>query len=70
MTSGTHEVENLPLDYQVMKSVHHLLNAGRVIPPMDVENVDVVRTKLLQGRVNREGHRLQVVAGIVNLLAE
>ena len=58
MISDTHQVENLSLYYQVMKSVHHLLNAGRVIPPMNVENIDVVRTKLLQGRVDREGHRL------------
>ena len=53
-----------------MEAVHDLLDGGGVIPPVDVQDVDVVSAELLQGRLDRHDHGLGTVSGIVNFLTE
>ena len=36
--------------------------------PVDVQNVNIIRPKLLQRRLDRQEHRFEVVARIVDLL--
>ena len=42
------EVENLALHYEVVQAIHDFLNAAGVVPPVNVQDVDVVRAKFLQ----------------------
>jgi len=51
-----------------MKAIHNFLDAGRVVPPVEIENVDVIRAKLLQGRFDGEMQRLGAVSDIMRLL--
>ena len=67
---GDAEVEHLALRDEVVQAVHHLLDAASVVPPVHVENVDVVRAQLLQRIFNRDVHRLEVVARVVRLLRD
>ena len=38
--------------------------------PMDVEDVDVVGAELLEGSMNRNMHRFEVVARVMHLLLD
>lgn len=48
-----------------MESVHQLRDGGVVIPPVDVEDVNVCRAELLQTVVQTDGHTFDVVTEIV-----
>lgn len=61
------KVKNLASSNQSIESMHNLLNTGSEIPPMHVEQVDVIRTHLLQRTVYRDMHRLEGVADKVGL---
>ena len=52
-----------------MESVHHLFDTGGVVPPMDIEDVDVASSQPLQRGLEGEVQRLGVVASVVGLLA-
>ena len=46
----------------MIQTLHDLLDPGREVPPMDVQDVDVVRAQLLEGVLNRIVHRLDAVS--------
>lgn len=51
-----------------MQTSHDFLDAGFPVPPMEVEEIDVVGSKLLQRCVDGDVHRLHVVSGEMDLL--
>lgn len=51
-----------------MQTVHDLLDARGVVPPVDKEDVDVVRTELLQRCLDGHVQRLYVVPEVLGLL--
>ena len=67
---GTYEVEDLAGDDEVVETIHNLLDVSRVVPEVDVEEVDVVCAEALEALLNGEHERLDVVAGVVHLLLE
>ncbi len=44
----TYKVENFALRDKIVETVHDLFNTGGIIPPMQIQNVDVVRAQFLQ----------------------
>jgi hypothetical protein len=69
-TKNTHEVQDLALDDEVMKPIHHLLDAGVPVPPVHVEDVDVCGAQFLKTGLHTNVHGFEVVSGIVHLLRE
>jgi len=53
-----------------VKIVHDLLDGGLEIPYVNVKNVDVRRTKLLQARLDAKVQRLGVVAVIIDFVSD
>ena len=53
-----------------MKAIHHFLDGSLPIPPVDVENVDVCSSQLLQAGFYTNMHRLDIVSGIEDLLLD
>lgn len=53
-----------------MESVHDLLDAGVIIPEMNIEDIDVRGSQLLKAGVNTNMHGLDIVASILNLLLD
>lgn len=47
-----------------MQAVHHLLNAGGVVPPMEIEQVDIVDAQLFQRFLDEDVRGLDVVTGV------
>ena len=45
-----------------METVHDLLDRGSVVPPMDIQNVDIGCTKVLQTFFDRQMQRFDMVA--------
>lgn len=45
-----------------MQTVHDLLNARGPIPPMQVEDVNIGRSELLQRCFDRDVHRFDIIA--------
>ena len=70
MIGGTYEVEDLAGEDEVVETVHDLLDVGRVVPVVNVQDIDIVRAEALQAILHREHERLDVVARVVNLLFE
>ena len=64
---ATYQIQDFALHDQVIQAVHDLLHATGVVPPVDVEDVDVVRAELLEGVVDGVVHRLEVVADVAAL---
>jgi hypothetical protein len=42
------QVQHLALPHDIVQAVHDLLNRRGVVPPVHVEDIDVVGTKLLE----------------------
>ena len=53
-----------------MQAVHDFLNGGHVVPPVEVQYVDVVGAELLERGVDGDVQRLYVVAREVRLLGD
>lgn len=68
--SWTYEIQDFSLSDEVVQTVHDLLDAGSVIPPMHIENVDVVCLEFLERRLHGDVQRLDVVPEILRLLLE
>ena len=66
----THEVEDLARDDEVVEAVHDLFDVARIVPIVDVEKIDIVRAEALKALLDGEHERLDVVAGVVDLLFE
>jgi len=44
-----HKVKHSPLHDEFVKGLHHLFNARVVIPKVNIQKIDVVRSKVLEG---------------------
>jgi hypothetical protein len=44
-----YEVKYFPLHDEFVKGLHHLFNACVVIPKVNIQKIDVVRSKVLEG---------------------
>lgn len=53
----------------MVQAVHDLFDAGGVVPPVHIEDVDVRRAQLLERIFSGEVHRFGVVPDVVGLLA-
>ena len=53
-----------------MQTIHDLLHTARVVPPMNVEDVNIISAELLQARINAIAHRLEIVTRVENLLLD
>lgn len=53
---------------QGMETVHDLLNGRIIVPPMEVEDVDIVSAKFLKTFVYSNTHVLDIVSDVVDLL--
>ena len=47
------EVQHLALHDERVQGVHHLLDARHVVPPVHVEDVDIIGTQFLERSVDR-----------------
>lgn len=63
-----YQVKHFPLHNQVMQSIHDFLNTCFIIPPMNIQDINIVGPELLQACVDTEVERLDVVADVVDLL--
>jgi hypothetical protein len=61
------KVEDLALSNQGIESMHDFLNTGSEVPPMNVQQINVIGTKFLQRTVDRDMHGLEGVADKVRL---
>lgn len=52
----------------MVEGVHKLFNSSRVVPPMNIEDVDVIRAKLLERVLDRDVQGLGVVPQKLRLL--
>lgn len=66
------EVEHFALLDQGIEALHDFGNAGCIVPPVDVQDVDVADLQLAQARIHADAQRLQPVsAGVdVDLVVE
>ena len=62
---GGTEVEDFALAAEVVKAEHYFGDAGREVPPMHVEDVDVVCLEFLKGVADREVQGFAAVAAEV-----
>ena len=53
-----------------METVHYLFNARLIVPPMDVEDIDVGGTQPLQGTFNGKMHVLGVIADEIGRMGD
>ena len=60
----TNKIKNFSLRDQVMQAIHNLFNGGDEVPPMNVKDVNVVGTKLLQRRFDGNVHRFDAVSAV------
>jgi hypothetical protein len=44
-----YQVKYLPLHDEFVKGLHHLFNACVVIPKVNIQKIDIVRSKVLEG---------------------
>ena len=51
-----------------MQAVYHLFNRGSKVPPMDIENIDIVGPQFLERRFKGDVQGLQVIPDIRRLL--
>jgi len=40
----THKIKNLALDDEIMKGVHNFFHRSIIIPPMQVEQINIIRS--------------------------
>ena len=66
---GNSEVEDLALHDESVEAVHDLLDGASVVPPVDVEDVNVIRAQLSERVVDGVEHRLDAVANECTVLA-
>ena len=51
-----------------MQAVYHLFNRGSNVPPMDIENIDIVSPQFPERRFKGDMQGLQVIPDIRRLL--
>lgn len=57
----THEIKYLSCCHQVMQTVHNFFHTGGPVPPVQVQNIDVVCAEFLERCFHRDMHRFDVV---------
>ena len=65
---GSTKVKNLASLDEVMQRVHHFLDGGLKVPPVDVEDVDVVSAETSERLCDGNVHGLFVVSNVVDTL--
>jgi len=50
-----------------VETIHDLFDAGLVVPPMDIENVNVGCTQFSQGDIDRKEEGLGAITDVVGL---
>jgi hypothetical protein len=64
---GHTEVQDLSTPDQIVQGEHNLLDGCRVIPPMEIQNINVIGLQLDQGSFEGMLQGFLVVSGIVDL---
>lgn len=62
------QVQHFPLVDEVVETLHDLLDPRGEVPIMDVEDVDVTRLELFEGRLDAQRQRFGIVGTKVRLL--
>ena len=65
---GHSEIEDFTLFHQIVEAVHDLLDAAGVVPPVKVEDVDVIGAKLPERGVDGVVKGFRVVSSEVRFL--
>ena len=65
---ATYQIQDFALHNQVIQAIHDLLDATGVVPPMDIENIDIVSPQFLERRFKGDVQGLQVIPDIRRLL--
>src|SRR5712691_8676787 len=65
-----YEINNLSLDDERVQRIHDLMARGAIIPPMNIENVDVRSSQLLERSLYRHMKRFGIVTRVVNLVSD
>lgn len=65
-----YQIEHFSLLNERVEAIHHFLDGSLPVPPVDVENVDVRGSQLFQTCFYADMHRLDIVAGIEDLLLD
>lgn len=68
LTISAYQVENFARNDYVVERVHDFLDGRVVVPPMEVQNVDVCGSELLQTGFNRYVEILGIVADVRPML--
>jgi hypothetical protein len=63
------QIQNLATAYQLIKTLHQLRHTRRKIPPMHIQQIDVVGLQFLKTGLDRHAHRFRAVAREVDALA-
>lgn len=53
-----------------MQAVHDLLHASGIIPPVNVEDIDIARSEFLERSLDRDMQGLDVITGVMSLLVD
>ena len=62
--SGAHQVEYFALHDEVVQAVHDFRDGRLPVPPMEVKDIDIVRSEVLETVCNAEVHGFGVVAEV------
>ncbi len=66
----TYQVKDLSLGNEVVEAIHDLFDWGFKVPPVHVENIDVIGSKLSQTLLDGDMHGLDVVSDVVYGLSD
>jgi hypothetical protein len=53
-----------------MKAIHDLLDTGIIVPPVNIQDINVCCSQLLQAGVDAGVHRLDVVTSVIDLVLD
>jgi hypothetical protein len=68
--SLTYQIQDFALHDEIVQAIHHFLDPGRPVPPVEVQNVDVGGAQLLQAGFDADVHGLDAVSDIKHLLRD
>jgi hypothetical protein len=63
-----YQIKDFPLDDQVMKRVHDLLDRGGPIPPVHVQDIDIRGAQFLEGCLDGDVEGLCMIRGVIHLV--
>ena len=62
------KIQDLAFHNQIVKTIHDLLDATCIVPEMDIKQIDVGGSQLLERILNGDVHGLDTVTRVENLL--